>query len=83
MAALALAHDDLAIAIKDEDSDADLWAGIHVGGVSGGVKNTPQNTKGRASDSLLRGRLCERDHVNTQISEDFWECFSHTSPVSS
>jgi len=34
MAALALAHDDLAIAVKDEDSDADLWAGIHVGGVS-------------------------------------------------
>jgi hypothetical protein len=36
MAALALAHDDLAIAVKDEDTDTDLWAGIHVGGVSGG-----------------------------------------------
>jgi hypothetical protein len=45
MAALALAHDDLAIAIKDENTYTDLWAGIHVGGVSGGMKNIPQNTK--------------------------------------
>lgn len=74
MAALALAHDDLAIAVKDENTDTDLWAGIHVGGVSGGMKNIPQNTKVVLLTHCLEEG--ERDHVNTQTSEGFWECFS-------